>query len=53
MKIYDFVERKTPKSSYFPKKMSGFEVFSGLREHEMRSNPQHHWVKIPFAPYII
>ena len=39
MKFYDFGERKTLKSSHFSKKMSGFEVFSGLREHEVRSDP--------------
>ena len=30
---------KHRKAAIFPRKMSGFEVFLGLREHEVRSNP--------------
>ena len=30
---------KHRKVAIFRRKMSGFEVFSGLREHEVRSNP--------------
>ena len=38
-RLFSISSTKHRKAAIFSQKMSGFEVFLGLREHEVRSNP--------------
>ncbi len=53
MKKHDFETRKNMRKSHFSQKNERFRMFLGFREHEVRRNPWHHRVKIPFDPNII
>ncbi|HCT92169.1 MAG TPA: hypothetical protein DF613_12455, partial [Lachnospiraceae bacterium] len=44
---------KHEKVAIFRRKMSGFRMFSGFREHKVRRNPCIIGVKIPFDPNIM
>ena len=44
---------KHEKVAIFRRKMSGFRMFSGFREHKVRRNPCIIGVKIPFDPNVI